>query len=245
MSTYERREQIRRRLMQDPALTAILATARSRSALPPGVKPEVHPLMTEVITAGISPTTIETAAAPNQSALMTGFHGRLVRAEEANLNGAYFAKEDLQYGLPSLHGAPVTWNHETAAGAYGMIQGASLETTPDFGPHIWIDGGLWTARFPEFTDSLLTSIDNGSAAMSMECMASAIQCMISDCGCVATDPSEACQHLLDRTGPRRMVMPTFYGAGLILDGIKPGWPDASLGIVSMRESAAPIPEPLA
>lgn len=239
MSTYERREQIRRRLMQDPALVKILATARARRVLPAGAKPEVHPLMTEVITASISPATIETAAAPTQNALMTGFHGRLVRAEEANLNGAYFSLEDLQYGLPSLHGAPVTWNHETAAGAYGVIQGALLETTPDFGPHIWIDGGLWTARFPEFTDSLLTSIDNGSAAMSMECMASAIQCMVSDCDCVATDPTEACRHLLDRTGPRRMVMPTFYGAGLILDGVKPGWPDASLGITSMRELPGP------
>lgn len=245
MSSYARREEIRRRLMQDPALTKILATARSRRTLPPGTRPESDPLMTEVITAGFSAATIETASAPTQSALMTGFHGRLVRAEEANLNGAYFSVEDLQYGLPSLQGAPVTWNHETVAGAYGLIQGALLETTPDFGPHIWIDGGLWTARFPEFTDSLMTSVENGSGAMSMECVASAIQCMVSDCGCVATDPTEACQHLLDRTGPRRMVMPTFYGAGLILDGVKPGWPDASLGITGMREMAAPSAESLA
>lgn len=171
--------------------------------------------------------TARSATARTQLALSTGFAGRLVRADEANLNGAFFSREDLDYGLPSLVNAPITMNH-VGDGAIGWITSAKIVETPDHGYHIEIAGRLWTARFPFVEEELRTTIAAGMASLSMECMASAVGCMTAGCETVASDVEEACTHITDRTGPRRMILPTFYGTAAILSGVKPGWPGASL-----------------
>lgn len=171
--------------------------------------------------------TARSASAPTQRALTVGFAGRLVRADEANLNGAFFARSDLDFGLASLPQAPVTYNH-VGDGAVGWIENAALAETPEHGYHVNISGRLWTARFPFIGESFETTLESAQASLSMECMAAAVGCMTADCGAVATDAESACEHIMERTGPRRMIMPTFYGAAVILDGVKPGWPGASL-----------------
>lgn len=171
--------------------------------------------------------TARSATAPSQRALSAGFAGRLVRADEANLNGAYFTREDLDFGLASLVNAPITYNH-VGDGAIGYITDAKIVETAEHGYHIHVAGRLWTARFPFVADSLSNTIAAAQAALSMECIASAVGCMTAGCETIARDLEEACEHISGRTGNRRMILPTFYGAAAILDGIKPGWPGASL-----------------
>jgi hypothetical protein len=167
------------------------------------------------------------ASAPTQRALTVGFAGRLVRADEANLNGAFFSRSDLDFGLSSLAMAPVTYNH-VGDGAVGWIENASISETPEHGYHASISGRLWVGRFPFIYESFESSLASAQAALSMECMAAAVGCMTEDCLAVASGADDACDHIMNRTGPRRMMYPTFYGAAVILDGVKPGWPGASL-----------------
>ena len=169
---------------------------------------------------------------PTQNYLTTAFNGRLVRADEPNLNGAVFTGDDLRYGLSSLAGAPMTWNHVDDRGAYGWIDQALLAEHPDYGNHVQVQGRFWTGRFPDFAQSLVQSLQANQASLSMECMAQAVGCMSPGCNAVATDEGEACPHILQKSAPRRMINPTFFGAGVILDGVKPGWPDASLVLKS-------------
>jgi hypothetical protein len=233
VTTYERHQEIMRRMAADQNVPLIMA--RARAILPHSVeKAPVDNGLAEVIVASLSGTkeVLEAARtqAPTQSSLTTPFSGRLVRADQPNLNRTVFTAEDLAYGLPSLAGGPVTWNHESGTGAYGWIETASVVDHPDYGTHITIAGRLWTARFPEFSLSLASSLENNQASMSMECMGSSVQCLSPGCGCVATDETGACDHILKKSADRRMVSPTFYGAGLILGGVRPGWPDASLSL---------------
>jgi hypothetical protein len=230
VSTQARREEIMRQMAADLALPLILA--RAYSMRPKRVACPTDNGLSEVITAKLTAAgeVFEAArtSAPTQIALTTPFSGRLLRADEPNLNMVMFTAEDLTFGLPSLSGGPITWNHESGTGAYGMINTAEVVQHPDFGTHITIGGRLWTARFPEFSLALMQSLENGQASMSMECMAEAVQCKHPGCDTTAANEAEACEHILKKSAARRMVSPTFYGAGLILGGVRPGWPDASL-----------------
>jgi hypothetical protein len=240
---HQRRSEILARMRADRATAALLESLTPPPAALPVVEQEQSLFHTTVMpasplssddgepstTPGGTPATetARSATAPTQRALSVGFAGRLVRADEVNLNGAYFSREDLDFGLASLMMAPATYNH-VGDGAIGYITEAKTMETADHGYHIDIRGRLWTARFPFVADSLETTMAAGQAALSMECVASAVGCMTEGCMTVATEFEEACEHIAQRTGPRRMIRPTFYGAALILDGIKPGWPGASL-----------------
>jgi hypothetical protein len=184
-------------------------------------------LKSEIIVAKISAKNLPAACA-NQTMMSTPISGRLVRASEPNLNGAMFSEPDLAFGLDSLAGAPLTWNHVSERGAYGWIASAEMTDSPEFGKHISITGRVWTSRFPDLADSLAEAVDSNTASLSMECMSQFVRCLTPDCGVEANNANDACPHILDRSGPRQMVNPTFYGAGLILDGVLPGWTGASL-----------------
>lgn len=226
MSTHERRKEILERMKSDPFAQIVLARRMSLKPIsrPALAKPEAGDPKTEKIVAEIS----RRDKAPSINQLTTALTGRLVRAGEANLNGAFFSDSDLQFGLSSLAGAPFTWNHDSELGAYGWIEEASLVQSPDHGTHTLIAGRAWTGRFPEFALSLDKSLSDGTASLSMECMASAVGCMAEGCDCVASEAGDACDHILQHTASRRMIDPTFFGAAILTDGVKPGWPGASL-----------------
>jgi hypothetical protein len=237
---HQRREQILARMRENRQTAALLESLRTSPA--PPISEESRLLHESVKTSlsgsadsglltipGETPETetARTASAPTQRALTAGFAGRLVRADEANLNGAFFGRDDLDFGLASLTMAPVTYNH-VGDGAVGWIDKAATSETPDHGYHVSISGRLWTARFPYVGESFESTLAAGQASLSMECMAAAVGCMEPECGSVASSADDACDHIMNRTGTRRMIMPTFYGAAVILDGVKPGWPGASL-----------------
>lgn len=201
------------RVLHETVKTSLSGSADSALRTTPGETPGTE--------------TARSASAPTQRALTAGFAGRLVRADEANLNGALFSRDDLNFGLASLAMAPVTYNH-VGDGAVGWIENATTAETPDHGYHVSISGRLWTARFPYIGESFNSTLASGQASLSMECMAAAVGCMEPECGSVATSADDACDHIMNRTGTRRMISPTFYGAAVILDGVKPGWPGASL-----------------
>lgn len=240
---HQRREQILARMRANRQAVALLEAISTPSPVPvPSEESFLHESLTserlstsgsagseQQTTPGGTPATetARSASAPTQRALTVGFAGRLVRADEANLNGALFNRADLDFGFASLPMAPITYNH-VGDGAVGWIENASASETPEHGYHISINGRLWAARFPYIEESFISSLDSAQAALSMECMAAAVGCMTPDCGAVAVDAETACDHIMQRTGQRRMMMPTFYGAAVILDGVKPGWPGASL-----------------
>lgn len=173
-------------------------------------------------------TPLSAEVSPMANSRTTAVSGRLLCADAVNLNGQLFEVPDMEYGLPSLVSAPLTYNHEDNRGAYGWISTASVEDHPDHGRHIVIGGQVWTDRFDNIGSSLRSSIANGTAALSMECVPSEVQCL--NCGRSARSRQQACDHLAtSSTSPRRMVNPTFYGAALILDGVKPAWRGSSLG----------------
>lgn len=238
---HRRREEILVRMRQDRQAMALLESLRKR----PVPVPAEQSFRVDSLTAPISQTgsgdtgqpaipgetpgteTARSASAPTQRALTVGFAGRLVRADEANLNGALFTREDLDFGLASLPMAPITYNH-VGDGAVGWIEKASMSDTPEHGYHASISGRLWVGRFPFIYESFESTLASGQAALSMECMAAAVGCLTEGCMAIASDTDGACAHIMERSGPRRMISPTFYGAAVILDGVKPGWPGASL-----------------
>jgi hypothetical protein len=228
VSIDSRRAEILAGMAKDPTSARLLReiTLARRAGI---LEKAGTPLHT-TITARVSNVQIaQPKAGPTQRGLTIPIAGRLVRAGEANLNGTYFSGEDLEFGLSSLDHAPLTHNH-SSIGAFGYLDKASLEETPEHGKHIVIAGRVWAARFPQIAESLQQSLEAGNASLSMECMAMAVACMAADCGFVYTEDlgDGACDHILARSEARRMMWPTFYGAGMILDGVKPGWPGASL-----------------
>jgi hypothetical protein len=238
---HRRRSEILERMRSNRQSAALLESLRTPQA--PPVPPEQSFLRETVRTSSLSGSAdsallttpgetpamaiARSASAPTQRALTVGFAGRLVRADEANLNGAFFSRSDLDFGLSSLAMAPVTYNH-VGDGAVGWIENASISETPEHGYHTSINGRLWVGRFPFVYESFESSLASAQAALSMECMAAAVGCMTEGCMAVASGADDACEHIMERTGPRRMMYPTFYGAAVILDGVKPGWPGASL-----------------
>lgn len=169
--------------------------------------------------------TLETAA--GSMAMTRGVSGPLVRAGEPNRNGALFLRSDLDFGLPSITGQPITVNHGNYS--VGWISEAKLEKQPDLGDYVDMHARVWAQRFPEVWAKTEAAHVEGQAFFSMECVPEKVGC--GGCGVEAANLSECCDHILQRSAPRRQINPTFIGAALVLPPEKPGWPDARLNIV--------------
>lgn len=150
--------------------------------------------------------------------------GPLVRAGEPNKNGALFLLEDLQFGLSSIAGQPITVNHGEFA--VGWVESASLAAQPDLGDYVDMEARVWATRFPTVWAQTEQAHAAGQAFFSMECVPSKVGCM--NCGVETAVMNDACDHIIRRTAPRRQIMPTFIGAALVLPPEKPGWADARL-----------------
>jgi hypothetical protein len=195
---------------------AILGLLPSRITMP----------IEEVIVETSTTSTLELGAA-NSLSMTRSVSGPLVRANQPNRNGALFLLEDLTFGLPSITGQPITVNH----GPYsvGWIEGATLESQPDLGDFVDMQARVWAHRFPDVWVDTEKAFASGQSFFSMECQPSKVGCM--ECGTVASNITEACDHIVQRSAPRRQINPTFIGAAIVLPPEKPGWPDARLSIV--------------
>ena len=70
------------------------------------------------------PATRETALASAEDFLLR-LSGRLVEAERANLNGAFWSSGDLEFGLPSVAMGPLNWLHQERK-VVGVLSSAQL-----------------------------------------------------------------------------------------------------------------------
>jgi len=168
--------------------------------------------------------------------------GRLVEAEQANRNGAFWKQDDLEFGLPSVAFGPLNWLHEERK-IIGALRDPSLVSAEqaaadgdDVGTHIRTDATVWGYVFREEAATIRRYIGEGTAWLSMECIASQIECTgPNGCGALmpyadaATRSGSACQHVKERASHRRFIEPVFRGAAVILPPVQPGWAKADLG----------------
>lgn len=177
----------------------------------------------EIIVESASTGTLELGARSSLS-MTRSVSGPLVRAGEPNRNGALFLREDLQFGLGSIAGQPITVNHGEFA--VGWIANAALESQPDLGDFVNMGARVWSQRFPAIWAQVETAHAAGQAFFSMECVPSKVGC--GSCGVETATMEGACDHIIRRTASRRQINPTFIGAALVLPPEKPGWADARL-----------------
>lgn len=181
----------------------------------------------------------EQAARSNSSVLRVS--GRLVRAEQANANGALWNQSDLEYGLPTVAYGPLNYQHDgrKIIGTLldpSLIAGEKAADGSDVGPYIHTDGVVW-----RWADPVVREVEHylglEKAWLSMECVSERVQCSgPNGCGQImsyrdaAVKSEKACSHVRERSSHRRMVDPTFMGAAIIVPPKTPAWADADLSV---------------
>ncbi len=167
--------------------------------------------------------------------------GRLVEAEKANENGAFWTQDDLEFGLPSVALGPLNWLHDERR-VVGVLTAANLvnreaAAAVNLGPHVRADSVLWKWLAPREAATVEMYAGQRQAYYSMECVSRQIACVgPRGCGAVmdyldAQNKTEAaCQHVRERSSARRFVSPIFQGAAIIVPPTKPGWTNADLAV---------------
>lgn len=173
--------------------------------------------------------------------------GRLVEAEKANRNGAYWSTADLQVGLPTVAHGPLNWLHEERR-IVGALTDARLVTreaaaASGLGTHIVSDAVMWRWLYPTETRIVERAADERKLWYSMECISPEVAC-VGEKGCGAKMPyldalrrdGSACRHIRERSAVRRFVDPIFQGAAIIVPPVTPGWASADLAV--QRQTAS-------
>lgn len=187
-------------------------------------------------------TPLHESAGVSANDFLLNLSGRLVEAERANRNGAFWSQGDLEFGLPSVAYGPLNWLHNERK-ILGTLLNPQLITTehaafdPAVGPHIQTDAVVWKWVYPQETAALSGFIADHSAWLSMECISQEVAC-VGPNGCGATMPyldamtksGKACEHIKERSAHRRFVNPIFQGAGIIVPPSAPGWANADLSL---------------
>lgn len=176
--------------------------------------------------------------------------GRLVEAEKANGNGAFWTHEDLTYGLASVSHGPLNWLHEERK-VIGTLTQAQLvdreaAAAVQMGPHISADSMVWRWLYPREAAMIEEASDSRGLYYSMECISREVAC-VGDGGCGATvsyldalrKTEKACVHIRERAAARRFINPIFQGAAVIVPPVKPGWANAD---VTIQRQAAQLVE---
>jgi hypothetical protein len=197
--------------------------------------------------------TPEVAAGPSANIEADDFllrlSGRLVEAGRANGNGAFWAQEDLEFGLPSVAHGPLNWLHDeqrvVGALTSAKLVGGTTREAAGVGAHIRSDAVLWRWLAPREAAVLAEQAGLKQAYFSMECISRQIQCTGENgCGQVMDyldaqgKTEKACQHVRERSSHRRFVSPIFQGAAIIVPPTKPGWAQADLEVVKPGEKLA-------
>lgn len=199
-----------------------------------------------VITTPLSP---EAAHAIHAQDFTLPLSGRLVEAERANRNGAFWSQGDLEFGLPSVAYGPLNWLHEERK-IVGTLLNPRMVRSDDreasaagLGPHIRTDAVMWKWLYPREAAMVSEYAAGGRAWLSMECISQQVQC-VGPGGCGQTVPymdyqaknERSCAHLNERAAHRRFVNPIFQGAAVIVPPTQPGWANADLGLTVSVES---------
>lgn len=173
----------------------------------------------------------------------TRLSGRLVEAERANRNGAFWTQGDLEFGLPTVAYGPLNWLHDEKKVIGTLLDphlvDAEHAAATDLKPHIRTDAVVWDWIHREEARAVKHYAEAGRAWLSMECIAASVECTGPN-GCgkeVAwgqTKGPDSCDHLRERSSFRRMKDPVFQGAAVIVPPTSPGWADADLELAAER-----------
>lgn len=195
---------------------------------------------------------VETAALDHTTMTADDFllhlKGRLVEAEKANGNGAFWTTKDLEFGLPSVTAGPLNWLHQDRK-IIGVLTNADLvqpsrEAAAKGGqPFITAGATVWAYLYPQEARIIERAAEMGKLYYSMECISRQVGC-VGPNGCGATMPyldalnktEKACIHVRERASSRRFVDPIFQGGAVIVPPVKPGWADAHVDLVRDAES---------
>lgn len=185
----------------------------------------------------------ETAAQLTADDFLLHLDGRLVEAEKANGNGAFWAQDDLEFGLPSIAYGPLNWLHEERK-IVGVLKDARLVTREaaattglDINNHVNSASVMWRWLYPRESAMVQAYSSAKQLWYSMECISREIACVGVN-GCEAKVPyldaqnrtAACCDHIRERSAARRFVDPIFQGAAIIVPPIKPGWAGADLAV---------------
>ena len=193
---------------------------------------------------------IESAAFKADDFLLK-FSGRLVEAETANRNGAFWSQGDLEFGLPSVAHGPLNWGHDASVIVGTLVEPKLVKSeaaaAAGVGPHIQTGAVMWAFLYPERAHVLQTYVEKRTAWLSMECISQEIAC-VGPNGCGKVMPyadaqlrrGQACAHIKERASHRRFINPVFQGAAVIVPPQSPGWAKAditSLGLEAAEQQA--------
>lgn len=201
-------------------------------------------------------TPLVEAAGVEPTKFVRQLSGRLVEAGAANRNGAFWAQKDLEFGLPTVANGPLNLGHvaDVVVGtlvAPRMVTGEQAAAV-GVGPHVRTDAVLWRWVRPDATERIETYLEQGKAFLSMECVASQIQCVgPNGCGALmdyadaVAKTERACEHVRERASHRRFIEPFFLGAAVIIPPDSPAWPNADLSekpTLELQRQAAKLVE---
>lgn len=178
---------------------------------------------------------------PKVDEFVVRLSGRLVEAEQANANGAFWTYGDLEFGLPSVAAGPLNWLHQERK-VVGALTKASLTPREQAGigrPYVQADSAMWRWLYPTETAEVEQAAQAGQLWYSMECVAQSVQCVgPNGCGTVVeyNDREKQCAHMRERAAHRRLINPVFLGAAVIVPPTQPGWSNANIELV--RQAAA-------
>lgn len=192
------------------------------------------------------PATRERAQAMSER-LFVKLTGKLVEAEKANRNGAFWTAQDLEVGLPTVANGPLNWLHEEKK-IVGCLTDARMVTreaaaAEGSNPYLASDAVMWRWLYPRETAMVERYADERKLWYSMECISPEVAC-VGPGGCGKQVPyvdalmrtGQACGHMRERSAARRFVDPIFQGAGIIIPPTVPGWASADLTV--QRQTAA-------
>jgi hypothetical protein len=202
-----------------------------------------------------TPFDAETAGTVSAGDFILNLTGRLVEAEHANRNGAFWTQGDLEFGLPSVGRGPLNWLHEETKIVGSLFDPVLVNAreaaagSPSMGPHIRTEATMWGWIFPREVAAVQDYATAGKAWLSMECISQEVACVgPNGCGSKVSyldyqhKADNVCAHLRERASHRRFVNPIFQGAAVIVPPVEPGWANADLGLKlsldSQRQAAS-------
>jgi hypothetical protein len=156
--------------------------------------------------------------------------GPYVEANRPNGNGAMWTTEDLRFGLPTVTGGPVNWQHDDRQ-VFGAIVGSDLrEKAAD--DHITVKMTLWRWLRPDLVDVVSDAVERGQLWQSMECVYRKVRCVDDTdrpgCGQTFTYGEHACEHIIERVGVRHLMEPVFLGSAVLVAPNSAAWEGAIL-----------------
>jgi hypothetical protein len=208
------------------------------------------------------PVPPELAAAWEQAAGHNPYYlwlqGRFVEAEQANANGAFWSRQELEMGQASVAHGPLNWLHDTRQ-IIGHFADAQLmqpamhvgESAAAGGrPHIAAAAVMYKHLFPEQARKITEAASIQKLYYSMECVGRTVSCETSadgsrqGCGAeypylqTVLEPASCCPHIAQKTSQRSFHGTVFLGGAVIVPPVAPAWRNADVELVQKAAAEA-------